>query len=508
MNFDKYCYPLYIDPQVADWCKCTMDYCSSKEELDEKIKTLGLDQLMSVKESMSYWTNEQKQSFFYTFSSNERMLRLITEELESGWLFRLRPNQLIDLNGEWRTKIIQAGRGWGKSLASLYWLMNKIKENEGGPAIQAGLIVARLANGLENTLPELLLLFGDDKPTRWDKRQGILEWDKYNVKLFTLTTESPEVIRGYNFSFCLCDELANWANISATFNNVKFATRITVGDREPKILITTTPTNNPEYLEIWKDAEECGNVVYGKFFENCKIVGKNATRENLRLINTQKGRIELLAQMGNIDLPWLPSYFIFDADYDNQELLLELVSKAESVVIAVDPAMSTANKASETGIIAACRFDNKCFILEDGSGRYSPQQWSAKVALLAMKYNANYVVAETNHGHDLVLENLKNNDELTVPVKSVTASQGKISRAEPIITLHETERVIYAGSITKFRTLYEQCISYDPTKMSSKNGKSPDRHDAMVWAVHALMINKKNNGKVRVVTDQPVLCSW
>ncbi len=151
-----------------------------------------------------------------------------------------------------------------------------------------------------------------------------------------------------------------------------------------------------------------------------------------------------------------------------------------SVVIGVDPAVSSNEGSDETGIIVAgLGYDNKIYVLDDLSGKYSPTQWAKIVCRASHDYQAGKIIAETNNGGDFVEEVLRSVEE-NVPFKQTKALKGKISRAEPVSMLYEANRVYHTK---EFSELEEQMcdMSYD-----EPNSKSPDRVDALVWAVNEL----------------------
>jgi phage terminase large subunit len=153
------------------------------------------------------------------------------------------------------------------------------------------------------------------------------------------------------------------------------------------------------------------------------------------------------------------------------------------IVVAIDPATTATKDSDETGIIVVGKLDGKFYLLDDLSGRYSPEQW-AKVAHTALRtYGAMYYVAEKNQGGDMVKSVLNNQDPNNL-VKLVTATKGKFTRAEPVYQLYEQNKVFHVGS---FPILENQMVTFNP----DAGGKSPDRVDALVWGITEL--NKNEN---------------
>ena len=155
----------------------------------------------------------------------------------------------------------------------------------------------------------------------------------------------------------------------------------------------------------------------------------------------------------------------------------------ERIVIAIDPAASANLDSDETGIIVLGKdMHGKGYVLEDLSGKYSPNEW-AKIASQAFKnWDADCIVAEKNQGGDMV-ESVLRSQNTTARIKLVTATKGKYVRAEPIYSLYEQNKIYHVGS---FPILEKQMVTFDPDK-----GKSPDRVDALVWGFTELMLGTK-----------------
>ena len=152
------------------------------------------------------------------------------------------------------------------------------------------------------------------------------------------------------------------------------------------------------------------------------------------------------------------------------------------VVVAIDPAVSTGEGSDETGIVAAgLGYDGRGYVIEDASGKYSPDGWARRAVHLAATHKADRIVAEVNNGGQLVEHTLRTVDR-SVAYKAVHASRGKATRAEPIAALYEQARVSHVG---RFDALETQMTGWDP----STSTKSPDRVDAVVWALTELMVD-------------------
>lgn len=155
----------------------------------------------------------------------------------------------------------------------------------------------------------------------------------------------------------------------------------------------------------------------------------------------------------------------------------ELIRK----VVAIDPAATANMESDETGIIVCGKDANgKGYVLEDLSGKYSPNQWGEVARNAFKRWDADAIVAEKNQGGDMVESVIRSND-FNGRVKLVTATKGKYVRAEPIYSFYEQSKIFHVGN---FPILERQMITFDPEK-----GKSPDRVDALVWGFTDLMLN-------------------
>jgi len=150
----------------------------------------------------------------------------------------------------------------------------------------------------------------------------------------------------------------------------------------------------------------------------------------------------------------------------------------ERIVVGIDPATTSNKNSDETGIIIAGRCNNEYYILDDISGRYTPDEWATKAIEFYYRYNADKIICETNNGGDLVEQIIRNIDN-AVSYKKVTATRGKILRAEPISALYEQKKVHHVGY---FSELESQMVTYT----GDIKQKSPDRLDALVWALTEL----------------------
>jgi phage terminase large subunit-like protein len=165
------------------------------------------------------------------------------------------------------------------------------------------------------------------------------------------------------------------------------------------------------------------------------------------------------------------------------------------MVVAVDPAVTSGESSNETGIIVAALHESgHAYIWADYSGRYTPDGWAQATVAAYRRYHADRIVGEVNNGGDLIESTLRTVDR-NIPYRSLHASRGKLARAEPVAALYEQKRVHHFG---KFTQLEEQMCSYVPGQYEG----SPDRMDAMVWALTELCIDPSPTTQIVVYEER------
>jgi len=284
-------------------------------------------------------------------------------------------------------------------------------------------------------------------------------------KIIGYAAINPDRLRGPQFHRAWCDELAAWRYPEA-FDQLMFGLRL---GESPKCLITTTPKPTKIIKELVK--REDVNITRGTTFENVDNLAEAAV-ENLKLRyeGTALGRQELYAEIVD-DIEgalWQMSLI--------EELRVDEIPELRRIVVSIDPAVTNNEYSDETGIIVAgVDGNNNYYVLDDVSGNMSPDTWAKKAVQCYYNWEADRIVAEVNNGGDLVERIIRTVDK-NIPYTAVRASRGKMVRAEPIAALYEQHRAHHVGI---FPDLEDQMISYT----GERNQASPDRMDAMVWAL-------------------------
>lgn len=301
----------------------------------------------------------------------------------------------------------------------------------------------------------------------------------------TYSADEPERLRGPQHDAAVCDELAAWS-YPESYDMLQFGLR---QGAHPRCVVATTP----KPIKLLKDllAREGRDVVVtrGSTYENRSNLAPSFLSTIVRKYEgTRLGRQELLAELLE-DIPgalWRRSRI--------DELRVFGVPALQRIVIAIDPAVSSAENSDETGIIVAgIANKEEAYVLEDLSGRYQPLEWARKAIGAYRKYKADRIVAEVNNGGEMVEATLRTVDS-SIPYKAVHASRGKARRAEPVAALYEQGHVHHVGNYPQLEDqLCDMTVDFDPTVM----GYSPDRLDAAVWALTELMLTEPVGGFFR-----------
>ena len=278
------------------------------------------------------------------------------------------------------------------------------------------------------------------------------------------TAEKPDRLRGPQHHGALCDELAAW-RYDETWTNLKLGLRL---GEVPRVIVTTTPRPTARIRALVK--EDGTQITRGATNENRANLSEAALVELDRLYGgTRLGRQELLGEILDESEGALWTHKLFDSTRVDK-----IEERTVRRMVGVDPAVTVTETSDETGIIVASLGQSgHIYIEQDHSGKYAPDVWARKVAALEV----DSVVAEVNQGGDMVRQVLKAAG-VDVPIKSATATKGKAARAEPVAVQYERGMVHHVGT---FPALEDQASAWVPGV-----GDSPDRVDALVWAVAGL----------------------
>jgi phage terminase large subunit-like protein len=370
-----------------------------------------------------------------------------------------RPEQRPPL-GDWRTWLILAGRGWGKTRTGAEWLRAR---RDTCPRMA---IIAPTFADARDTCVEgesgLLAICKPNEVTKWNRSIGEFEFSNgAQVKLFS--GDKPARLRGPQHHALWFDELAAFQYVQAAWDMAMFGLRL--GDN-PRAVVTTTPRPLPLIKTLLGDAKT--HVTRGSTYDNRANLAPAFFEDIVsRYEGTRLGRQELNAEL--ID-------DVEGALWTRANLEDNRVVKCPdpvTIVIGVDPKVN-AGADSETGIVvAAAGSDGKYYILDDASINDVPERWARQVVSTYHKWKADRIVVERNQGGDMVAAMLRAVD-VHLPITEVYATKGKYTRAEPVSALYEQGKVKHVGAFPK---LEDQLCTWLPGE------DSPDRLDALVWAV-------------------------
>lgn len=420
-----------------------------------------------------------------TQEEREHVMRgMEQDKLAYDWSFWARPSQILPQDDEsWHLALYIAGRGSGKTRAGSEWVRDVAKRH---PGCRIGL-VARTSADARDVLVEgdsgVLAVCAPEERPEYEPSKRRLTWP--NGSTATLfTADAPDQLRGPQFNYTLCDEIATWpttpdASGLTAWDNVQIATRL--GAR-PKIVAMTTPKRTPVMRDLLKRAETDDGIVLrrGRTVDNAGNLSAAYIDTIMGLYSgTRLAKQELEGEMLDaVDgALWSPDNL--DLNRVNQAPPVPMV-----IVVGVDPSVADQPR-DECGIVVVGAtmendlFRRHAYVLEDASVLGSPNIWAAKVVEVARRYGAP-IVAEVNQGGSLIRSALQNIDP-TMKVLDVRARYGKVTRAEPITLAYDQNRVHHIGY---HPDLESQLISWVP----EETRKSPDRLDALVWACTSLLV--------------------
>ena len=416
--------------------------------------------------------------------ASERDALIDSMSVEAAHLFKYdweswaRPNQLTPDNchchaGRWTTWLILAGRGYGKTRVGAEQVRRWYRA--GFKRIN---FIAATADDLRDVMVEgetgiLAVCPPGERPEyRVSKRR--LEWPNGSISLL-FSADEPDRLRGKQHDKLWCDEPAAWRYDVESFDMAMFGLRLGVN---PQTVATTTPRPTKLIRDLIADPNT--HVTRGTTYENRSNLAATFYSKIIKKYEgTRLGRQELNAEVldDNPGALWKLS--------DIESARLKNRREYRRIVVALDPAVTSNPDSDEWGIIVAGEVDDgksadqRHFdALEDASEIYTPDEAAKKAVLLYHQWEADRIIGEANNGGDM-LEALIRHADPNVAYKKVTASRGKQIRAEPISALYEQHRVHHIGTFAK---LEDQLCQWSP----QTDEKSPDRLDALVWALTEL----------------------
>jgi len=405
----------------------------------------------------------------------------VLRQLEAEWSWWARPNQRVP-PGNWRTWLVLAGRGFGKTRMGAEWVRAQAEANPRARIALVGATWAEVRRVMVEGESGLLAIAPPDKRPHWSPSLGELRWPG-GARAHVYSAAEPDTLRGPQHHFAWADEIAKWAEGEATWDMLAMTLRL---GKHPQVMATTTPRPVPLIRRLI--ADEAAAVTRGRTIDNRAHLAAEFLRHvRAGYQGTRLGRQELDGEL--ID-------DVAGALWTRQMLEVCRVRVAPAikrVVVAVDPPAGIGGDAC--GIVAvALGEDLHGYILEDASiSNASPEGWSRAVAGCAERHSCDRVVAEANNGGAMV-RSLLTAADATLPITLVHASQGKVARAEPVAALYERGRVHHLGA---FPALEDELCGLVTGGDYQGPGRSPDRADALVWGLTELMLGKRGQAAVR-----------
>lgn len=395
--------------------------------------------------------------------------------------------QLPPDEAEWRSWLILGGRGAGKTRAGAEWVKAQALGNWTNGQAQARriAIVGPTLDQARSVMIEgksgLLSVHMEAERPLYEPSKRLVTWANGAVAQ-VFSADEPESLRGPQFDAAWCDELAKWRQAQAAWDMLAFALRL---GEAPRVVITTTPRPVPLVKRLLADPATA--VTRTATFDNATNLAKSFLADVAeRYGGTRLGRQELDGELIEDDP---------DALF-RRELIergrVKAPPELKRVVVAVDPPASHGSKANACGIVCVgLGIDGVAYVLDDHSlERAKPIQWAKRAVALYHARAASRVVAEVNQGGAMVEAVLREVDN-ALAFRAVHATRGKQVRAEPVAALYEQGRVRHAGVFPELED--EMCSAL------GEGMKSPDRLDALVWAVSDLMLRRQAEPRVRVV---------
>jgi phage terminase large subunit-like protein len=403
----------------------------------------------------------------------EAMTPLECAHLLHDWSFWSRPDQAPP-PGDWIIWLILAGRGAGKTRAGAEAVRNWVQTY---PIVNLiGATVADVRDTMVQGESGVLACCRRDERPRFLASDLRLEWPNGAVSLL-FSAEEPDRLRGKQHMKLWCDELAAWRQPDA-FDQALLGLRL--GDK-PQAIVTTTPRPSKIIKSLAADKDTI--VSRGSTFDNkAHLARAFFERITGRYRGQTIGRQELFAEI----VEETPGALWTRALIERQRVQPEAAPREfAEIVVAVDPPARSGATSDECGIVVAARAESGLFyVLADLTSQGdTPGAWGARVGAAYRGFKANRVVAEINNGGDMVAEVLRQS-EPHLPVRSVHATRGKYLRAEPIAAAYERGLVFHAGTFMK---LEDQLCALTPDFDRRAAGFSPDRADALVWALADLL---------------------
>lgn len=420
-------------------------------------------------------------------SEREKLLQDLPDDVANAAMYDwrgmwARPNQ-VPPGGDWRYWLLLAGRGFGKTRVGAEtvreWSEIYPRIHLVGPtAADVRDVMIQGDSGLMNCFPR------EHRPL-YEPSKRLVTFASGAVA-YAFSADEPERLRGPQCASFWADEVAAW-RFPEAWDNLLFGFRL---GNNPRGVITTTPKPTKLIKDMVTDPHTV--ITRGSSYDNRANLAPAFFDAIIRKYEgTRLGRQELLAEI----LEDLPGALWTLAMIERSRVAG--IPQMWRVVVAIDPAVTATEGSDETGIVVVGVGPGpQLYVLEDSSRRATPGEWAREAVRLLVKWKADRIVAEVNNGGDLVEANLRGVSPM-LPYRAVRASRGKATRAEPVAAMYEQNRVHHVG---RFPELEQQMCNFVPGQQE----RSPDRMDALVWAVYDLVLQPAESGIVVIDPYSPI----
>lgn len=449
--------------------------------------------------------------------------RAIRRRVRYTWELWARPKQLWRPGAETHTIYLQ-GRRAGKTRSGA----EAVRYVAAHPELCAGFIgiAGRTTNDVNNTMIDgvsgLMSTYPAGERPRWFKSSRTIEW-RNGVTARLFSGEKPDSFRGPGYGFLWADELPHWQHLEESWSNAIYA--LSLGAKVRSV-ITTTPigvetlerlvwafdktTDSPIAANDLTPAERVlqgyvvhpsARIITGDTYENAANLAPNYLAE---IIAENEGTATADQEIRGQILRDVPTAIFRRAWVHRME---QLPDDVDQVIVVIDPsgsANASRTKTAEVGmIVMAVSVTGMVYVIEDASGRMSPEEWGARAWSLADRWGVDAIVAEENYGGQMVpatLRAARPRANIRSIVRTVSAHRDKATRASLTVPAFQSGRIVFCGDSRKFVHLDRQLFGFDPTKGSSQ--PSPDRMDAFVWGVLYLINGGDDRRRIRAMSDK------
>lgn len=388
-------------------------------------------------------------------------------------------------SGNWRTWLLLAGRGFGKTRTGAEWIRQQVESGTYGRIALVSPTAADARDVLVEGESGILAISPPWFKPIYEPSKRRLTWPNGAIAT-TYSADEPDRLRGPQHDGAWADELCAWRHADDAWNMLMLGLRL---GKDPRVAVTTTPKPTKLIKELM--VAPTTYITRGSTYDNAANLAPAFIQQIVsKYEGTRLGRQELYAEILD-DVPgalWTSSMI--------ENLRVKQAPELVRIVVAIDPAVSADEGSNETGIIAAGRgVDGRGYVLKDLSCILSPDGWARRAVNAYHDLKADRIIAEVNNGGDLVEATIRTVDR-RVAYRKVHASRGKRTRAEPIAAMYEQGKIHHVGV---FPELENQMCIYVPDNYDG----SPDRMDALVWAFTELFYAPEQTAqpiRTRVIT--------